>query len=176
MNRPALNPWPAFLRIGVGFSWLAAGAAKVADPSYASSFLEPTLTRWSSLDHGPIASFISASLIPNVGVLAFAVKVAELLIGIALILGFLTRPAAFCGLLVIAAAWVLQDGFATLRGYGVGNVLVMITMLYLTLASSGHFLAVDALRSGRARASTLPPPQAVPVPPERPPQAPIATP
>jgi uncharacterized membrane protein YphA (DoxX/SURF4 family) len=132
------------------------------------------LTRWANLNHGTISSFIATSLIPNVGVLAFVVKVAELLIGIALIVGLFTRLAAFLGLLAIGAAWVLQEGFATLSGYGVGTFLIMITMLYLTLASSGHLLAVDAIRSRKA---TSPPPlQPTPVPPEKPTDAPISTP
>jgi thiosulfate dehydrogenase [quinone] large subunit len=174
MNHPAVNTWPVLLRIAVGCSWLVAGASKVVDPAYASSLLAPTLIRWSNLNHGPIASFIATSLVPNVGVLAFIVKVAELLIGVALVLGFLTRLAAFAGLLAIGAAWVLQEGFATLGGYGVGTFLVMITMLYLTLASSGHFLALDAIRSGRSRTtSTLPLVQAAPIQPEEPSQAPI---
>lgn len=170
MNRPAANTWPVLLRIAVGCSWVAAGAAKVAEPTYASAVLAPTLARWSDLNHGPIASFIATALLPNAGVLAFALKVAELLIGVALIVGFLTRLAAFLGFLLIGAAWILQEGFTTLGGYGLGTFLIMITMLFLTLASSGHFLAIDAIRSARSRATNNPPPlQTAPVQPRVPP-------
>ena len=177
MNRPAASPWPVLLRIGVGGSWLIAGASKVADPAYATTLLAPTLTRWANINHGPISSFIATSLIPNVGVLAFVVKVAELLIGIALIVGLFTRLAALVGLLAIGFAWVLQEGFATLSGYGVGIFLIMITMLYLTLASSGHLLAIDAIRSGHSRKTADPPPlQKIIVPPEKAPNGPMSRP
>ena len=177
MNRSATSFWPVLLRIAVGASWIVAGVSKIVNPAYGAALLAPTLTRWSTLGHSPTTAFIANSLLPNVGILSFLLKLAELLIGVALVLGFLTRVAALGGFLVIAAAWVLQGGSATLAGYGLGTFLEMITMLYLVLESSGHVLAVDALRSGRSRSqSSAGTALARPVtnPPEDPPQAPGA--
>lgn len=154
MNPSATSIWPVLLRIVVGASWLLAGISKVIDPAYAASSLAPALTHWATLA-GPIAAFVRDYLVPNVGLLAFTIKLAELLIGAALLLGFLTRLAAFAGFLVFAAAWAIQSAFLTLGGYGVGSLVGMVTMLYLVFASSGHTLAIDAIRAARPRPQVI---------------------
>jgi uncharacterized membrane protein YphA (DoxX/SURF4 family) len=142
--------WLALLRITVGLSWLLAGIANISDPNYATRTIAPTLLRWSSLWHGPVQTFLGDTLSANLGLLAFLVKIVELVIGASLLLGFLGRLAALTGFLVITAAWLAKHSFDHLGGYGSSEFIVMATLLFLALTRSDRYWGIDAVRGRRA--------------------------
>lgn len=152
-----MNPWLAFLRITVGVAWLAAGLIKVLDPTYAGSVLQPLLTNWSLRGNDAIGAFITSTLLPNVDVLAFAIKAVELLVGVSLILGIFTHLGAACGFAITAAGWIFQHGFDSAAGYGGSTFIVLVTMLFLTFAPASRVLAADRLFTRRIVAPPPPP-------------------
>jgi uncharacterized membrane protein YphA (DoxX/SURF4 family) len=152
----------AFLRITVGIAWLVGGLLKVLDPNYASGVLAPMLTNWALRDDA-IGAFITSNVLPNVDVLAFALKAAELLIGISLVFGLFTRLGAFCGFAIVAAGWIFQHGFDSAAGYGGSTFIVLMTMLFLIVAPASRVLAADRLfvRRVAAPAPAPPPPTTI---------------
>lgn len=153
------TPWLAFLRITVGVAWLVGGLIKVLDPTYASGVLQPALTNWALRGNDPIGAFVTSTLLPNVDVLAFALKALELLIGVSLVFGLFTRLGAFCGFAITTAGWVFQHGFDSAAGYGSSTFIVLMTMLFLIFAPASRVLAADRLLVRRV---TPPPPAPAP--------------
>jgi uncharacterized membrane protein YphA (DoxX/SURF4 family) len=155
------NPgfWIAFLRIAVGAAWLLGGLLKVLDPHYASGVLQPLLANWALRGNDAIGAFVTSALLPNVDVLAFALKALELLVGVSLVLGIFTRLGAFCGFAIVAAGWVFQHGFDSAAGYGNSTFIVLVTMLFLIFAPASRVFAADRLMMRKIAA---PPPPAAP--------------
>jgi uncharacterized membrane protein YphA (DoxX/SURF4 family) len=152
-----MTPWLAFLRITVGIAWLVAGLLKVLDPNYASGVLQPLLANW-ALRGDAIGAFVTSNVLPNVDVLAFALKAVELLVGISLVFGIFTRVGAFFGFAITAAGWVFQHGFDSAAGYGSSTFIVLMVMLFLIFAPASRVLAADRLLVRRV--VTPPPPPA----------------
>lgn len=148
-NRETPHFQLVLLRIAVGCAWLIAGYEKVTNPAYDAT-LRAMLGHWAA-GAGAVPQFIGAVVLPNAGPLAFAIKAGELLIGLLLVIGFLTPLAAFGGFAIIAAAWVFKQSFVSLSGYSDGNFVLMITMLFLMLTPSGRYAAFDRLYFGRRR-------------------------
>jgi uncharacterized membrane protein YphA (DoxX/SURF4 family) len=167
VRRHVPGSWIAGLRILVGFSWLAAAYEKIVDPAYATAVLRPTLETWAAHAQPPVASFIAGMLLPNIDELSFALKAVEVLIGISLVFGVLSRFGAFAGFVIIAAAWVFRDGFEQLGGYAGADFIVMATMLFLALAPAARVWSIDAVlfRPRTVVISSPPPPVATPVEP-----------
>ena len=127
------GPWIVLLRTVVGASWLIAAFQKIADPAYTDTVLRPALERWSLAATGFGGAFAGSVLLPHLDVVSFAIKVAELCVGVALVFGILARLGALAGFAMVAGAWVIGRGFDHVGGYGVGDIVPMATMLFLTL-------------------------------------------
>lgn len=93
------------LRVYVGYEWLQAGWGKVTgpEPFSAKGFMLGAIKK-STGDHpavqGWYASFLENFGVPNAGVMSFLVAWGEVLVGLALILGFATLFAAAMGMLM----------------------------------------------------------------------------
>lgn len=103
-----MAPFWAIIRIYLGWTWLVAGWGKVTNPAWFGSdagtaiggYLrgavarsqgdDPTVSTW-------YAWLIEKIFLPNAELMSYVVSVGEVLIGLALILGFLTGLSAFLG-------------------------------------------------------------------------------
>ncbi|WP_064093953.1 DoxX family protein [Rossellomorea aquimaris] len=88
------------LRIWLGIQWLEAGWHKVNDGFDASGFLQGALGKAAG-DHpavqGWYATFLKEFAIPNVDVFNILIPWGEVLVGLGLIIGFMTIPALLAG-------------------------------------------------------------------------------
>lgn len=175
------------VRLYVGYEWLTAGWAKLTGRSIAFTYFNKPVPggAWVFSGHngqaiqayvnsalaqsgsshpvvqGWYATFLKTVVLPNAGTFAYIVTFGEIIVGIALILGFLTGLAAFCGLLI--------NFNYLLAGAVSANPLVGLLSLFLVLAwRTAGFLGLDrVLGLSRANGPTRrereePPPPASP--------------
>ena len=148
---PGLAIWPMRLFLGITFIW--ASLDKLFDPE----FLDPNAAGYIgkqlavAAGASPLGGFLTAVVVPNATMFGLLVMAGELVIGLAVLLGWFTRFSAFMGLLVnfmfyLTITWDVHPFyFGADLPYSVG-------WLTLLLAGPGP-LSVDAyLRARLARA------------------------
>jgi thiosulfate dehydrogenase [quinone] large subunit len=100
------------LRIFMGFTFLYAGVQHLTDPSYfdpsKSGFIGHLISEYAV--GSPIHDFLIGVVAPNAVTFGYMVAIGESLIGVAVLVGFLFRIAAFAGLLLnltffLSATW-----------------------------------------------------------------------
>ncbi|MGD6846852.1 DoxX family protein [Rossellomorea aquimaris] len=88
------------IRIWLGVQWLEAGWHKVNDGFDASGFLQGALAKATG-DHPAVqvwyAEFLKGFAIPNVDLFNILIPWGEVLVGVGLIVGFMTIPALLAG-------------------------------------------------------------------------------
>ncbi len=149
--------WLVVLRLYLGWSWLAAGWEKVRDPAYASGaavtgFLQGALK---TAPYGWYKGLIQSVFLPNAGLFAFMVTWGEVLVGLALLAGFLTALAAIAGI-VMNLSFLGAGSVST-------NTLYILIELLLIFSAAGLLWGVDGmlLRRGVRVAVLLPPPEGI---------------
>lgn len=132
-----LAPAWMVLRIYLGWMWLTAGWGKVTSPAWVgenagaavTGFLTNALTLTGG-DHPSVAGWyawlIEQVFLPNAALMSYLVAFGEVLIGLALILGFLTGASAFLGGLM-NASFLLAGTLST-------NPIMFILATWLVLA------------------------------------------
>lgn len=150
--------WLAVARVVTGIMWLCHGIPKFTDSAF---FLPPNGIISGYVAHG-IASttgfyhtFLLQTVQPNIGVFAELVRLGEVLVGVSLVLGALTRVGGLFGIL-------LPLNYLAARGHLVSSAtlqspdfeLLVLSALSFVLPT-GRFLGVDAL-FGRARRPAAP--------------------
>ena len=134
------DPWVAYatlpLRFFLGVTFVYAGLQKIFDPG----FLKPGATTYIGTQlqafdlHSPIAFLIESIALPAPGLTGIGVIAAEIVIGLATVLGIATRLAAAAGALInfvlfLTASWTVQPYFLGSDG--------IFTVAWITLAIVG---------------------------------------
>ncbi|MGD0690307.1 MAG: TQO small subunit DoxD [Candidatus Bathyarchaeia archaeon] len=139
------------LRIFMGATFLYAGLQHLTDPSYfdgsKQGYIGHLVAQYAV--GSPIHDFLLGAIAPNAVAFGYMVAVGESLIGVAVLLGFLYRIAAFAGLLLnftffLSATW---NAFPFYFGSDIVFVLCWLTLL-LTGPQSG--LSLDSAIAKRA--------------------------
>jgi thiosulfate dehydrogenase [quinone] large subunit len=97
------------VRVYLGYEWLIAGWEKVQNPAWVGSdagqaltgFIQGALQKTGGAHpdvQGWYASFLQSAVLPHVEVWSYLVAYGEVLVGVALILGFLVGISAFFGM------------------------------------------------------------------------------
>jgi thiosulfate dehydrogenase [quinone] large subunit len=124
------------LRFFLGVTFLYAGLQKIADPGFlhpgASTYIGTQLQAFTA--HSPIGFLIESLALPAPQLAGIGVIAAELLIGLAVVLGVATRWAAAAGALVnfvffLTASWTVQPYFLGSDG--------IYTVAWITLILAG---------------------------------------
>lgn len=132
-----MAPLWTVVRVYLGWLWLSAGLGKISSPAWVGSeaggavsgFLNRALTLTSG-DHPSVAGWyawmIERVFLPNAAVMSHLVAFGEVLVGLALIFGFLTGASAFLGGLM-NASFLLAGTIST-------NPVMFILATWLVLA------------------------------------------
>jgi thiosulfate dehydrogenase [quinone] large subunit len=134
------------LRLFLGITFVYAGLQKLADPQYfnpaANGFIGKQIASFAS--DSPIQWFLTNIAQPHAYLFGMLVAWGELAIGLGTLVGFLFRPAAFCGGLLsliffLSASWAVRPYF-----YGADIVFVFGWLtLYLAGAAGTGLPALD---------------------------------
>ncbi|PHA00896.1 DoxX family protein [Bacillus pseudomycoides] len=132
----------AVVRIYIGYTWLMAGVKKLTGGGFdATGFLKGAIEQASGA-HPAVqswwASFLNEVAIPNVELFNFLVTWGEILVGIGLIVGCLTKTAVFFGL-------VMNFSYMFSGSTGVNPQLVILSMLILVSGYNAGKFGVDGL-------------------------------
>lgn len=136
--------WIAFLRVVVGLFFLAQGINKL-DWFTSSEFLRTSLDRYAQNAPSLTLWYQNHVAYPGIEVWSRMIPTGEMLIGIALLLGLLTRPT-----LIIALAMVLNfhltNGTLFSRGliYNPFGLLLISNLIVLLASKAGSTFALDA--------------------------------
>ena len=152
----------AWVRILVGAVWLNGAIEKLLNPDFPQQFAA-SLNAGGFVTQAPpwFQGFMQSTVVPNAELFAQIQRFGELALGLALILGLLTNPAAL-GSIVLSLTILLSQGGVRL-GTGIGspeiltiNLLVALISLLILLSPAAKALSLDEpLAKGRPRLAPL---------------------
>ncbi|HZY57253.1 MAG TPA: TQO small subunit DoxD [Rubrobacteraceae bacterium] len=140
----------AWVRILVGVVWLNGAMEKLLSPSFPRQFAT-TLNSGAFISQAPpwFGDFMRDNVVPNAELVAQLVRFGELTLGLALVLGLLTNPAAIGSILFSLTLLVSQGG--PRLGMGLGppefidiNLLMALLSLVVLLSPAAKVLSLDA--------------------------------
>lgn len=107
------------IRVFLGFVWLVNGGLKLANPNFirVGGQCEKWLRQFTAGTSGPYHEFVMRVVLPHVSIFAFLVEWGETLVGVALVLGLLTRFASAASIFLLANYWVMRGAYASIGGY-----------------------------------------------------------
>lgn len=140
----------ALVRILVGAVWLNGGLEKILNPEFPQQFAQ-SLQAGGFVSQAPpfFQNFMQSFVVPNAETVAQVVRVAELSLGIALILGLLTNLAAIGSILMGVGILLSQGGV----GFGTGlgspefmniNLLIALISAVVLFSPAAKALSLDA--------------------------------
>ena len=145
----------AFVRIATGVLFFAEGYGKVTGPfvrggfaKSAESMLKEAWPLWRSV--------LQSVVLPHAPVFAWTVALGELLLGIALLLGFLTRVAAAAGVallltILLGQTYVPGSSWAAWVTAGLTTKFAILLLLSIVAAGYGAW-GLDGRRRGKVQA------------------------
>lgn len=154
--------WLAVLRITVGVVWLLHGTSKFV---HADQFMPPdgfmskVVAGGLTATTGPYHDFLANVVTPNLGLFAEAVRVGEVLVGVSLVLGFLTRLGGLGGMFLTANYMLALGTFGSQMGWsGLEGATFILSAINVVLPT-GRAFGVDWFFS-RPRRVAIPVPVA----------------
>jgi thiosulfate dehydrogenase [quinone] large subunit len=144
-----------WVRVLVGAVWLNGGIEKLLNPEFPQQFAA-SLQAGGFISVAPpfFQGFMRGAVVPNAELFAQLMRVGELALGVALILGLLTNLAAI-GSVVLSLVIMLSQGGVRL-GTGLGapefftvNVLVALLSVVILLSAAAKDLSIDAILARR---------------------------
>ena len=140
-----------WVRVLVGAVWLNGGVEKLLNPGFPRQFAA-SLQAGGFVSQAPpfFQEFMRGTVVPNAEPFARLQSVGELALGIALILGLLTNPAALGSALLGTAILLSQGGVGLGSGLGSPeflnmNLLVALTSLVVLFSSTAKAFSLDSL-------------------------------
>jgi thiosulfate dehydrogenase (quinone) large subunit len=146
-----------WVRVLVGAVWLNGAVEKFLNPEFPLQFAT-SLKAGGFVSQAPpfFQDFMRGTVVPNAELFAQLMRAGELALGVALILGLLTNPAAL-GSIALSIVIVLSQGGIRL-GTGLGppefltiNVVVALISLIILLSPAAKALSIDALLARRSK-------------------------
>ncbi|WP_459500158.1 DoxX family membrane protein [Bacillus sp. C1] len=128
------------LRLYLGYAWLSAGLGKLFGQSFdAGVFLKGAIANASG-DHPTVqgwwADFLQHFALPYADLFSFLVQWGEILVGLGLLLGGLTKTAAFFGV-VMNTAFLLSGAIST------NPNMILLSILILVAGHNAGRLGLD---------------------------------
>jgi thiosulfate dehydrogenase [quinone] large subunit len=147
-----------WVRVLIGAVWLNGGVEKLLNPSFPKQF-GVSLEAGGFISQAPpfFQGFMQGYVVPNAELFAQLMRVGELTLGIALVLGLFTNLAAL-GSIGLSAVILLSQGGVGL-GTGLGspefltiNVIVALISVVILLSPGAKDLSVDSRLAERSPA------------------------
>jgi len=135
--------WLALIRILIGWKWLQFGWEKVVDPEFVKGMAGTLNFFGSDNPNAWYVAFINQVAIPNARVFGYLVAYGELLVGISLILGFITAVGAIFGVFM-NVNYYFASGHLSASTAGLNQVMIVVQVI-LFLTAAGKALGVDQL-------------------------------
>ena len=145
-----------WVRVLVGAVWLNGGVEKLLNPEFPQQFAA-SLQAGGFISVAPpfFQGFMRGVVVPNIELFAQLMRVGELALGVALILGLLTNLAALGSVGLSIVIMLSQGGVRFGTGLGAPefltvNVLVALLSVVILLSAAAKDLSVDAILAHRS--------------------------
>ncbi len=139
-----------WVRVIVGAVWINAGLEKLLNPSFPRQFAD-SLQAGGFVSQAPpfFQTFMINNVVPNAGFAAQFVRAAELIMGLALILGLLTNFAAIGSIVLSAMILFSQGGVRFGTGLGAPeflniNLLMALLSVAILFSAAAKYSSFDA--------------------------------
>ncbi len=151
----------SWVRIIVGAVWINGALEKILNPEFPRQFAA-SLQAGGFVSQAPpfFRSFMQDTVVPNAETFAQLMRVGELALGIALVLGLFTNLAAV-GSIVLSAMILLSQGGVRFGGTGLGppefltiNVLIALLSLVILISPESKTSSANIRFPGRKRGSS----------------------
>src|SRR5215210_1890726 len=138
----------AWVRVLIGAVWLNGAAEKFLNPEFPQQFAT-SLSVGGFISQAPpwFQNIMQSTVVPNAETVAQLMRFGELALGLALVLGLLTNPAALGSILLSLVILVSQGGVRL--GMGLGppefldiNLLVALISFVILLSSAAKALSL----------------------------------
>ncbi|WP_240432602.1 TQO small subunit DoxD [Rubrobacter indicoceani] len=151
-----------WVRVLVGAVWVNGGLEKLLNPNFVQQFSE-SLQAGGFVSGAPpfFQDFMANSVVPNAGTVAQLVRLAELGIGLALIVGLLTNLAAVGSIVLSLAILLSQGGVRFGTGLGapeflnINLLLALVSVVLLASAAAKESSFDEGIAGRRPRLSAL---------------------
>ena len=153
----------ACVRVATSVFFLLFGEYKVAGPGFAHGGFQTYLQDF--IAHGAVGfyrPFLSQLVLPHAVFFGYVVGIVELLIGVALLLGLLVRPACVVGTLflvnmVLATWWEPGQGVPVWRYFGneLDHIPLLLLLIVLYAADAGRVWGLDGRRRSASTKQSL---------------------
>jgi thiosulfate dehydrogenase (quinone) large subunit len=146
-----------WVRVLIGAVWLNGAIEKLLNPEFPQQFAT-SLQAGGFVSQAPpfFRAFMQGTVVPNAELFAQLMRLGELALGVALILGLLTNLAAV-GSVGLSVVIMLSQGGVRL-GTGLGapelltvNVLVALISVVILLSPTAKSLSIDAILARRSK-------------------------
>jgi thiosulfate dehydrogenase (quinone) large subunit len=146
-----------WVRVLIGAVWLNGAIEKLLNPEFPQQFAT-SLQAGGFVSQAPpfFRAFMQGTVVPNAELFAQLMRLGELALGVALILGLLTNLAAV-GSVGLSIVIMLSQGGVRL-GTGLGapelltvNVLVALISVVILLSPTAKSLSIDAILARRSK-------------------------
>ncbi|MFB6184297.1 MAG: DoxX family membrane protein [Haloarculaceae archaeon] len=131
--------WFAFIRVITGWWFFHAGITKIIESGFNYGYAPAFLKGMAGTSVGPFATWLAG----QAWLLKPGVPLFETLIGLGLMLGALTRLAAFGGTFFMTLFWVGNAGFG--HGLVTSNLLGLLLFLTMIVFATGRYYGLDAV-------------------------------
>jgi len=145
-----------WVRVLIGAVWLNGSLEKLLNPSFPGQFAA-SLQAGGFVSQAPpfFRDFMKGYVVPNAEIFAQFMRMGELMLGIALILGLLTNLAALGSVGLCAAILLSQGGVGLGTGLGAPefltiNVLVALLSVVILLSPAAKSLSIDSRLAERS--------------------------
>jgi uncharacterized membrane protein YphA (DoxX/SURF4 family) len=141
------------LRVYLGLVWFTYGKSKL-EPNWAGGRHEflSAVTDAASSTTGPFKAFLTSVVVPHQNIFAELVAYGELLVGIALILGLLTKVGAFGGVFLSLTYFLETGKFERHFGLMSFELMLFAVSLFILVTPADRFASIDsALRRTRPK-------------------------
>ncbi len=145
--------WFTFLRIYTGIFWLSHGVPKFLNSEMfmpPNGFMTMAVQKGLQTHHGLYHAFLMNVVAPNLNLFAELVRLGEVLVGCALVLGVFTRFAGLVGCFLALNYFTNNGGFGSWTNVGSLDAAAFILSLMFLVVPAGRVAGVDALL-GRTR-------------------------
>jgi uncharacterized membrane protein YphA (DoxX/SURF4 family) len=136
----------AAIRIFAGAWFLYVVAAKL-DPAWVTKFPRVLAAYAAATPFKPYAAFLTEVVMPSAGLFASLVILGELAVGLALVLGLFTAPAALLGAVLVANFLLASAGSGT-AAVGL-NLAFIVVLVALAFGYAGTTWGLDARLVGK---------------------------
>jgi uncharacterized membrane protein YphA (DoxX/SURF4 family) len=171
--------WFTVLRIYAGLFWLSHGVPKFLNsPMFMppNGYMAQTVQKAVSSQTGLYHDFLANVVIPNIQLFAELVRLGEVLVGCALLLGIFTRFGGLVGCFLALNYMAAKGAFGSWETLGTLDAAAFMLSFMMLAVPAGRVAGVDALlwRGPRVRREPVLIPEVVEEPPPSAPHAPAS--